>query len=153
MSAAQEFTRLDAARAADDGQLARWMTDFLASDGSDNAELGRQLADDHPIWFGPLQIDFDRLHRLAGPPSQPTLERLDDDDLVTVESMQDSIDDGWNPPPFVVTWNGDHLVLEDGNHRIEGLRRNGHDRWWCIVGVRTERGEAEARRAISGAAG
>ncbi len=145
----EEFTVQSAQRAADAGKLATWVDDFLASDGSDNAVLGEQLREAYPIWFGPIDIRFDQLHRLAGPPDQPTLERLDDDDVETVEAMEESIDDGWTPPPFVATWQEDHLVLEDGNHRVEGLRRSGHDRHPCIVGVTSDAERARAEAAIA----
>lgn len=143
MSSDDDFSVDTARDAARSDSLDRWVADFLASDGSDNAELGRELRDEYPVWMGPVEITFDRLHRLAGPPDQPTLERLDQDDLETVEAMEDSIDDGWTPPPFVATWQSDHFRLEDGNHRAEGIRRAGHDRHWCVVGLRS----ADARDA------
>lgn len=144
MTAHEQFTVDTARSAADDGDLARWVAEFLASDGSDNAALGAMLETDYPIWFGPVELPFDQLHRLAGPPDQPALEPLGDDDLETVDKMQDSLDEGWTPPPFVVTWQGDHFVLEDGNHRIEGLRRSGLEDYWCVVGCADE----AVRRAI-----
>lgn len=144
-----DFTIQSARDAADAEELATWVAEFLASDGSDNAVLGEQLNNEYPIWFGPIDIRFDQLHRLAGPPDQPTLERLDDDDLETIEAMEASIDDGWTPPPFVATWRDDHIVLEDGNHRVEGLRRSGHDSHPCVVGVTTDADRARAEAAIA----
>lgn len=133
---------VDTARSASrSDDLATWVAEFLASDGSDNAELGDELSGDYGDWTGPVRLPFDRLHRLAGPPDQPTLERLTDDDEETVEEMEESVEDGWEPPPFVATWQDDHLVLEDGNHRVEGLRRAGEDSYWCVVGF----ADAEAR--------
>jgi len=147
MATPQQFS-IDAARsAAQNDSLADWVAEFLASDGSDNAVLGEQMRNDYSIWFGPVRIGFDRLHRLAGPPDQPTLERLDSEDIERVESMEESIEDGWTPPPFVATWQGDHLVLEDGNHRAEGVRRSGDDGYWCVVGVNTE-SERDAAHAV-----
>ena len=134
MSNDSSFTTDDARAASDAGRLGSWVAEFLASPGSDNAELGEALAAKYTLWDGPLELPFDHLHRLAGPPDQPTLERLDSDDLETVDEMRDSIEDGWTPPPFVATWQDDHLVLEDGNHRVEGLRRSGHATYWCVVG-------------------
>lgn len=125
-----------AASEADD--LDSWVASFLASDGSDNAALGKELKAQKDIWIGPIEIEFERLHRLAGPADQPTLERLTDDDVETVEGMVDSLEDGWEPAPFVVSFSEDHLVLEDGNHRVEGLRRAGHDRYWSVVGFDTD---------------
>lgn len=137
MSTPHEFT-VDAARAAAaDDTLAAWVVDFLASPGSDNAELGKQLKSDVRHWHGPVQLPFDQLHRLAGPPDQPTLTRLTDDDLDTVDDMEASIDEGWDPPPLVVTFQHGQLVVEDGNHRIEGLRRAGETSYWAIVGFET----------------
>lgn len=148
MSTKQDFSVESARTAANNGELGNWVADFLASDGSDNAALGEQLRADYSMWFGPVRIAFDRLHRLAGPPDQPTLERLDDDDMETVESMEESIDDGWTPPPFVATWQDDHLVLEDGNHRAEGVRRSGDEGYWCVVGANSEDDQAAAEAAI-----
>ncbi|WP_040495047.1 ParB N-terminal domain-containing protein [Ilumatobacter nonamiensis] len=130
----QEFTVESARSASEAGRLDDWVARFLASDGSDNAELGKELSGEYDDWTGPVRLPFDRLHRLAGPPDQPTLDRLTDDDEETVEAMEESVDDGWVPPPFVATWQDDHLVLEDGNHRAEGLRRAGQDSYWCVVG-------------------
>lgn len=133
-----------ARRAAALDDLGRWVQDFLASEGSDNAELGEQLADDDLHWAGPLLVEFDELHRFAGPPSQPTMTRLTDEDQRRVSDMVDSLDDGWRPAPCVATHKGDHLSLEDGNHRVEALRRHGDDRWWTVVGFDSD----DARRSF-----
>lgn len=134
-----EFSVSAARRAAAAGALGPFVADFLAAPGSDNTALGRELADEVVVWTGPMQLPFDVLHRLAGPPDQPTLGRLDEDDLDTVESMRESIDDGWEPAPLVVTYDEqrEQLVLEDGNHRVEGLRRAGERSYWSIVGFRS----------------
>ncbi len=125
----------DARAAAERGDLARWVRDFLGTDGSDNAELGMQLFEQKASWTGPIELEFDDLHRLAGPPDQPTLERLTDEDLDTVDDMADSVEDGWEPPPLVVSIDADgQMVVEDGNHRTEGLRRAGHRKYWSVVG-------------------
>ena len=34
---------------------------------------------------------------------------------------------------MVVTFRDDQLHLEDGNHRVEGLRRAGEDEAWAVV--------------------
>lgn len=128
---------LEAARAAaDEGRLFDWISDFLASPGSDNADLVDKLAAKDLHWIGPVRLRFDELHRLAGPEDAPTLGEFDDDGLETAERMAESLEDGWEPPPLVVSWSAehDHLVVEDGNHRVEGLRRAGRDRHWAVVG-------------------
>ena len=36
--------------------------------------------------------------------------------------------------PVIVSRNDDQLVLEDGNHRVEAIRRAGADEAWAIIG-------------------
>jgi len=129
---------LDAARhAAARDDLPTWIADFLRSPGSDNAALAATLCDPPRYWAGPVLLPIDRLHRLAGPPDQPTLDRFDEEDLDTVEEMNDSLDQGWEPPPALVSYRDDQLVVEDGNHRLESLRQAGHDQAWAVVGFET----------------
>jgi hypothetical protein len=77
----------------------------------------------------------------VGPPEDPVLCPIDDADewRDDVEDMARKIDgDGWEPPPVVVSYRDGELVLEDGNHRVEGLRRAGHDEAWGVVGFESE---------------
>lgn len=130
---------VDTARAAAErGELDRWVADFLASPGSDNAELAGILAD-RCGWTGPLQLPIDQLNRLAGPSGQPVLVEVDEEDWRDdVGEMSDKVEDGWEPPPVVVTFRDDELVLEDGNHRVEGLRQAGETSAWAVVGFESE---------------
>jgi hypothetical protein len=137
-----DFTLESARAAARADELERWVHDFLSSPGSDNAVLANELCSPRHHWAGPLELPFAELHRLAGPPDQPTLAPLDDDDLERVDDMEESLDDGWEPPPLIVSYRDGQLVVEDGNHRIEGLRRAGEDHGWSLVCF-TDRGERE----------
>jgi hypothetical protein len=118
---------LDSARrAAERDELARWVHDFLCSPGSDNAELAEILDGKIGRWIGPVRLPIDRLVRLAGPPDQPVLCPVDEefwDDRVS--DMEERIEEGWEPPPLLVSFAGDHLYVEDGNHRAESLRQAG----------------------------
>ena len=133
---------VEGARAAGErGELAAWIGDFLRSPGSDNAALADELESSGRVWTGPVQLPFDQLHRLAGPPDQPTLGEFDrDDDHERVEEMAESIEDeDWEPAPLVVTLDDhDQYKVEDGNHRIEGLRRAGKREYWAVVGFADE---------------
>ncbi len=136
---------VDGARAAtEQDDLAGWVRDFLASPGSDNAELAEQLTAQQRWWIGPLRLPIKSLHRLAGPPGDPVLCPVDDDYWRDdVAELAEKIDDeGFDPPPVVVIYRNDQLVLEDGNHRVEGLRRAEETEAWAIVGF--ESSEARA---------
>jgi len=135
MSEQGRFT-VEAARSASErDELDEWVAEFLASPGSDNAALADQLGDRVHCWLGPVQVPFDQLHRLAGPPEHPVLEVWDEEDWRDdVQDLAEKADDGWEPPPVVVAYRDGQLVLEDGNHRVEGLRRNGERETWAIIG-------------------
>lgn len=137
-----EFSVDSARRARDGGDLDEWVRRFLASPGSDNADLGEQLTEEPRWWIGPLRLPVGSLHRLVGPPDDPVLRAVDDDYWGDdVAEMAEKVGDGWVPPPVVVTYRDDQLVLEDGNHRVEGVRQAGEDSVWAIVGFEN----AEAR--------
>lgn len=127
----------DGARAAAArDELADWVADFLGSPGSDNGALGHLLTAAEPlVWLGPVQLPLDQLHRLAGPPGQPVLEPVEDHEWRDdVDDLAQRIKEGLEPAPVVVSHQGDHLRLEDGNHRVEALRRAGYDQAWAVVG-------------------
>lgn len=137
--------------AAGEGQLERWMVEFLASPGSDNADLAHQLRDEGLEWIGPLELPLDELHRLAGSGDDvPALVEVDEDDWRDdVYEMADKVEEGWEPAPLVVVQrHGGQFVLEDGNHRAESLRRAGETTAWVILGFETheERVAFEASR-------
>lgn len=130
---------VDSARAAADrGQLAEWVTEFLASPGSDNEELAVGLPKELPQWAGPVRLPLHRIHRLAGPADHPVLCPVDEDDWDDrVDNMADRIeDDDWEPAPLIVSYRDGDVVLEDGNHRVESLRRAGRDAAWAVVGFK-----------------
>jgi hypothetical protein len=126
---------VDGARAAAErGELGDWVARFLRSPGSDNAVLAEALNEPHRSWLGPLRLPIGHLHRLAGPPDDPVLCSLDEDDWGDdVDEMEQRVEEGWVPPPLVVTYREGDLVLEDGNHRAEAVRRTGADEVWAVV--------------------
>ena len=68
MTNGQEFSLASAQLAADEGRLAEWVVDFLASPGSDNAPLAAALAFSGTTFFGPIRFKLDQLTPMAGPP-------------------------------------------------------------------------------------
>jgi hypothetical protein len=138
----ERFTVSGARAAADEGDLRTWVRDFLASPGSDNPVLGNVLTDERAWWTGPLRVPIDQLQRLAGPPEDPVLVPVDEDYWDDrVDDMAKRIaSDGWEPAPVVLSFRDDDgsLEVEDGNHRIESLRRAGRKQAWAVVGFTTE---------------
>jgi hypothetical protein len=131
----QRFDLASARAAAGEGRIAEWVGEFLASPGSDNATLAAGLAQRRHSWLGPLQVPIDHLTRLAGP--EPSVEcpidpeEWNDD----VDLMTDELDEGWEPPPLLAQWSPEHgaLLVQDGNHRLEALQREGASHAWVIA--------------------
>jgi len=134
MSEGEQFTVDSAREAAARDELADWVVRFLGSPGSDNAPLAHALTHPPRTWIGPVRLPLDQLNRLAGPLDHPVVEPVDDDEWRDdVDDLEDMIEQGLELPPMVVTYREDQLHLEDGNHRVEGLRRAGHDEAWSVV--------------------
>lgn len=129
-----DYSLASARAAASEGRLDRWVSDFLASPGSDNADLADLLEEEGLAWEGPVRLPIDELNRLAGPPGDPVLvevpakEWRDD-----VHEMREEVEDGWEPPPVIVVERGGQFVLEDGNHRVESLRQAGETEVWALL--------------------
>jgi hypothetical protein len=78
---------------------------------------------------------LDQLQRLAGPADAPVLCQVDEDYWGdNVDKMEQRIEDGWQPPPVILSYRDAGLVLEDGNHRVESLRRSGARDAWAVIG-------------------
>ena len=135
MSDEHEWSVESARAAAERDELGTWVTDFLASPGSANAALAVKLSQRPRWWLGPVQLPVHQLHRLAGPPGEPVLVAVDDDDWRDdVEELEEKVREGWEPPPVIASYRDGQLVLEDGNHRVEGVRRTGERQTWAIIG-------------------
>jgi hypothetical protein len=128
-----EYSLATANDAAARGDTAAWVGDFLGSRGSDNEVLAAALALEQHWWLGPLRVPLDDLHRLAGPEDDvecPIDEDEWEDDL---DSMESSLDAGWEPPPLLAEYDDGRLLLQDGNHRYEALQRSGEAEAWVLI--------------------
>jgi hypothetical protein len=135
MSGEGEYTPETAQAAAQHDRLDDWVAEFLASPGSDNAELAEELTGRLGCWLGPVQVPIDELHRLAGPPGAPVLRVLEDDEWRDdLDDLSRRIEAGHEPPPVIASYRDDRLVLEDGNHRVEAVRRAGAGETWVVIG-------------------
>jgi hypothetical protein len=127
------FSLSSARAAAARNETALWVGDFLASDGSDNEILAAALAQREHWWVGPVRVPLSQLERLAGPEDDvlvPIDEREWEGD---VGDMEESIEEGWEPPPLLAEYQDGRLLLQDGNHRYEALDREGVAEAWVLI--------------------
>jgi hypothetical protein len=139
---------LDSARAAAaTDEIARWVGDFLASRGSDNATLAAGLAQRPHWWWGPGRLPLADLVPLAGPEGEAPIPIPPQEWNEDVEEMEGSIDEGWTPPPLLAEFRDGALLLQDGNHRAEALMRAGEEQAWAIVWFDDEHAREQFARA------
>jgi len=130
----EEVSVSSAQRAADEGRLAQWVVDFLSSPGSSNAELAAALELKGTVYLGPIRFPLDRITPMAGPDEDEVVVPVAKEEWESdVEDMEDSIEEGWHPPPLLVSHHDGQFFLEDGNHRCETLRRTGATSAWTIL--------------------
>jgi hypothetical protein len=129
----KRFSLASARAAAAADETATWVGEFLASPGSDNAMLGAALSQKPHWWVGPVAIPLDDLVRLAGPEDDALVQVTSGEWEDDVEEMQDSLDDGWEPPPLLAEYQDGRLLLQDGNHRYEALVRESEPAAWVLI--------------------
>src|SRR3954447_4917510 len=119
----QRFNLASAFAAAEQGQqqTARWVGEFLASRGSDNATLAAGLAQREHWWFGPQRVAVDDLVRLAGPEDEALVPIEEDEGEEDGETREESTEGGGAPPPLLAEFQDGRLLLQDGNHRYEAM--------------------------------
>jgi hypothetical protein len=128
--------RLDLAsarQAAARDEIALWVGELLASPGSDNATLAVALAQEEHWWAGPVTVAIDELTRLAGPEADALCPIDDAEWEEDVGAMEESVEEGWEPPPLLAEFQHGRLVLQDGNHRYEALVREGVPEAWIVA--------------------
>jgi hypothetical protein len=130
----EKFSLASAQRAADEGRLAEWVVDFLASPGSSNSELAAAFALSGATYVGPIRFPLDRLTPMAGPVGDEVVVPVPEEAWESeVEAMEHSMEWGWHPPPLLVSHHDAKYCLEDGNHRFETLRRMGATHVWIVL--------------------
>jgi hypothetical protein len=128
-----EFNLASARAAAAAHETAIWVGEFLASRGSDNEILAAALAQKRHWWVGPILVPLEDLVRLAGPEDDALVPIEEDEWEGDVGEMQESIDQGWEPPPLLAEYQDGRLLLQDGNHRYEALVRAEETATWVLV--------------------
>lgn len=139
----RRFSLASARAAAGEDRTAIWVGDFLASPGSDNAVLAAALAQQKHWWLGPVEVALDSLVRLAGPEDEALVPIAEDEWEGDVGDMEESLEEGWDPPPLLAEYQDGRLLLQDGNHRYEALTRAGEANAWVLIYFASEQ-EREA---------
>ena len=119
--------------AAAEDELARWVGDFSRAGAATTRHFAAGLAQREHWWLGPLWLPLDRLAPLAGTDDDALCPVDEDEWEGEVGAMEDSIEEGWDPPPLLAQFDAGRLLLQDGNHRYEALTREGATHTWVLL--------------------
>lgn len=119
------------------GRLENWIHAYLATDGWNDALL-EELRSHQRRWRGPVEAVLADLVRICGPeahmeyrPEPAVWER-------NVTLLQEGFRDPLHVPPLIVEYRQGKMVISDGAHRHEAMRRLGWRTCWVVICYDTE---------------
>lgn len=126
------FNVEEAIKFSKEGRIEDWVHLFLNSVG-DNVPFSEGLKLVKRSWIGPVLMDICKLNRCCGP--EETMEyRIDSEGWEKdISKFQKLIREGWDMPPLIVEQCNGKLKLNDGNHRLEAMVREGVKECWVIL--------------------
>lgn len=126
------FTVEEAMSFSKEERIEEWVHLFLNSVG-DNVPFSEGLKLEKRYWTGPLLIKLDKLKRCCGP--EPNMEYFNAPEQweCEISKFQQLIRNGWEMPPLIVQHDGNDLIVNDGNHRLEAMNREGIGECWVII--------------------
>jgi hypothetical protein len=133
MTVELHFTSAAALAASRAGQLEAWVHAFLEAEGG-NPGFSAGLRLEPRRFHGPVTLALHQLVRCTGP--EPGMEfRVSRESFeVRVARLAAALAGGRELPPLIVNFRaGRPLVVNDGNHRLEALRRQGRAACPAIV--------------------
>jgi hypothetical protein len=90
-------------------------------------------------WLGPVRFELARLTPMAGPNEDEVVVPVPANEWEhDVAKMAHDLDEGWEPPPLLVSQHDGAFFLEDGNHRRASLLRAGETHAWVILVFESE---------------
>jgi hypothetical protein len=126
------FTVKEAVSFSKEGRIEEWVHLFLNSVG-DNVPFSEGLKLEKRYWTGPLLIKPDKLRRCCGPEPNMKYFNAPEDWECEISKFQQLIRNDWEMPPLIVQHVENELIVNDGNHRLEALIREGIEKCWVII--------------------
>ncbi|GKU27451.1 ParB N-terminal domain-containing protein [Clostridium folliculivorans] len=126
------FTVDEAIEFSKQGRIEEWVHLFLNSIG-DNVPFSEGLKLEKRNWTGPLLISLDKLKRCCGPEDNMEYFNAPEEWEVEINKFRQLIRNGWEMPPLIAQHEGKELKVNDGNHRLEAMNREGIEKCWVII--------------------
>lgn len=127
-----DFSQVAAAqRAALQGTLREWVTDFLEREGA-NESLANDIRSRRRRLRGPEIVNLQTLTRICGP--EPELPWYEDRIIFdnTVDQFTEKILSGVMPAPLLIGRGVRNRYISDGNHTVEALKKCDYSHYWIV---------------------
>src|SRR5665213_3625935 len=118
-----------AMRAAQKGDIHKWVLTFLRDSGS-NPNLVEKLQRDGLYYYGPIEYPIESIVNILGPDKSFKFQEKESTFSDRVDKIISAIQAGWKAPPLLVTnfWE-DYFELADGGHRYRAFQKMGIDKY------------------------
>ena len=134
-----DFTVKGARRCAEQGRLEAWIQAYLSTGEDDfHQRLGAWFNRAERFWVGPVEMPLSRLIRRLGPEEAMPWKEPCEDWERRVTSIQRAVAHPGDMPPMIARAVRDEagafqLLLNDGAHRHEALKRLGETTFWVLI--------------------
>jgi len=126
------FTIKTSLEAKKKGVIQEWIYDFLNSNGG-NRSLLKGLKMKKRYWRGPYEIEIDKLKRCCGPEKDMEYIVSNEEFEINVNHLKGVINDNGELAPLITEYVNGTLIVRDGNHRLEALKRCGTTKLWVLT--------------------
>lgn len=113
-------------------EIEQWVHDFLLGRGN-NVAFSKGLKLESRVFERPKMMALSQFTRCCGPEDSMKYFEPREAFESRVHAMVEAVQDGWEMPPLIIKYSGDTYELNDGNHRLEALKRLGFERYWIIL--------------------
>jgi len=128
----KDFSAAEALDFAKRGLLESWIHEFLTTSGK-NEKLSTGLKKQKRFFIGPKKIYLNSMRRVCGPEKGMKFRESQERWEKRVKRILSGLKRNWEMPPFIVMCKRGKLLIADGNHRYEALRRRGFKKYWTII--------------------
>ncbi len=134
-----DFTVEGAMQCAGQGWLEAWIRAYLSTGEDDyHQRLGAWFDRAERFWIGPVELPLARLIRRLGPEEAMPWKEPREDWERRVTAIQNAFAHPQDMPPMIARAARDEtgafrLLLNDGAHRHEALKRLGETTFWVLI--------------------
>ena len=137
-----DFTVRGALRCAEQGRLEAWIQAYLNTGKAFHQRLAAWFDREERFWTGPVEVPLGRLIRRYGPEEAMLWKESRENWERRVTAIQNAFEEPREMPPMIARavreeLGGEagvfRLLLNDGAHRHEALKRLGETTFWVLL--------------------